>query len=307
MKALPRIVLITRPTPLEMMVRRMGTLENAKFYAESRGRNLDWATRAHELQHRAVEAVLAAIPPEQHRTQLSREEFDRFVFNADDVIFAVGQDGLVANIAKYLQGQRVVGFNPDPETVGGQLCRHKPAAAQAILTWINTGRGQFAVENRTLVQALREDGQRLLALNEVFIGHQSHQSAKYTIQARGPEGEPMIERQSSSGVIVSTGTGATGWTASISLQRGIETPLPAPTSRALAWFVREPWPSVGTGTSLNFGLLGESDALTLQSELGEGGVIFGDGIETDYLEFNDGQTVTISVAPETLNLVGAAA
>ncbi len=307
MKALPRIVIITRPTPLEMMVRRMGTLENAKFYAESRGRNLDWATRAHTLQQRAVETVLAAIPPEQHRTQLSRDDFDRFVFNADDVIFAVGQDGLVANIAKYLQGQSVVGFNPDPETVGGQLCRHKPNAAAAILAWINSGRGKFAVENRTLVQALREDGQRLLALNEVFIGHQSHQSAKYTIQGRGPEGEPMIERQSSSGVIVSTGTGATGWTASICLQRGIETALPAPTSRALAWFVREPWPSVGTGTSLNFGLLGESDALTLQSELGEGGVVFGDGIETDYLEFNDGQTVTVSVAPETLNLVGAVA
>lgn len=303
MKALPRIVIITRPTPLEMLVRRMGTLENAKFYAESRGRNLDWATRAHELQQRAVAAVLAAIPPEQHRTQLSREEFDRFVFNADDVIFAVGQDGLVANIAKYLQGQRVVGFNPDPETVGGQLCRHKPAQAAAIIAWINTGRGKFAVENRTLVQALREDGQRLLALNEVFIGHQSHQSAKYTINA-GNGADP--ERQSSSGVIVSTGTGATGWTASICLQRGIETPLPAPTSRALAWFVREPWPSVGTGTSLNFGVLGESDALTLQSELGEGGVVFGDGIESDYLEFNDGQTVTISVAPETLNLVEAA-
>lgn len=304
MKALPRIVVITRPTPLEMLVRRMGTLENAKFYAESRGRSLDWATRAHELQQRAVAAVLAAIPPEQHRTQLSREEFDRFVFNADDVIFAVGQDGLVANIAKYLQGQRVVGFNPDPETVGGQLCRHKPGAAAAIIAWVNTGRGKFAVENRTLVQALREDGQRLLALNEVFIGHQSHQSAKYTINA-GNGADP--ERQSSSGVIVSTGTGATGWTASICLQRGIETALPAPTSRALAWFVREPWPSVGTGTSLNFGVLGESDALTLQSELGEGGVVFGDGIESDFLEFNDGQTVTISVAPETLNLVGVPA
>ena len=50
------------------------------------------------------------------------------------------------------------------------------------------------------VAAEADDGQRLLALNEVFVGHTSHQSARYRVTFGDAE-----ERQSSSGVIVATG------------------------------------------------------------------------------------------------------
>ena len=111
------------------------------------------------------------------------------------------------------------------------------------------------------------------------------------------------ERHSSSGVIVSTGTGATGWTSSITRQRGINEPLPAPVDRRLTYMVREPWPSIATGIDINFGFLNDGDELELISEMEEGGVIFGDGIEADYLEFNEGHTVKITIANRTLNLV----
>ena len=45
-------------------------------------------------------------------------------FGPEDVIIAVGQDGLVANVAKYLDGQPVVGVNPDPQRNPGVLVRH---------------------------------------------------------------------------------------------------------------------------------------------------------------------------------------
>jgi len=111
------------------------------------------------------------------------------------------------------------------------------------------------------------------------------------------------ERQSSSGVIISTGTGATGWTSSIVRQRGIEDALPSPADRRLTYMVREPWPSVATGTDINFGFVNEGEEIELVSEMEEGGVIFGDGIESDFLEFNEGQTVKVTIARRTLNLV----
>ena len=146
--------------------------------------------------------------------------------------------------------------------------------------------------------AEREDGQRLLALNEVFVGHQSHQSAKYRIEVDGEE-----ERHSSSGVICATGTGSTGWARSIVEQRKLDIDLPFPTEASLAWFVREPFPSVYTGTELTWGFLSEGFQLVLHSEMGHGGVIFADGIEQDYLEFLSGQVVSISIAEDTLNLL----
>ena len=152
-----------------------------------------------------------------------------------------------------------------------------------------------------MAEAVREDGQRLLALNELYVGHQTHQSSRYVISALG-----RSERHSSSGVIVATGTGSTGWARSVATQRKIEEPLPGPEERRLAFFVREPFPSVFTQTDLDFGLLGHDDRMTLDSLLGDDGVVFADGIETDRLEFLDGQRVTIGVAPERLRLVVSA-
>ena len=149
-----------------------------------------------------------------------------------------------------------------------------------------------------MVEAVLDDGQRLLALNEVFVGHQSHQSARYTIGYGG-----QTERQSSSGLIVSTGTGATGWGRSVSLERKSTLAMPAPAEAALAFFVREAWPSVTSGATVTEGRLEAATALDVTSEMNAGGVIFGDGIETDRLEFSWGRHLAVRVASERLRLV----
>jgi hypothetical protein len=149
-----------------------------------------------------------------------------------------------------------------------------------------------------MVEAVLDDGQRLLALNEIFVGHQSHQSARYTLAA----GEAS-ERQSSSGIVVTTGTGATGWGRSVSLERHSTLPMPAPEEPALAFFVREAWPSVTSGATLTEGRLEGATPLAVTSEMNQGGTVFGDGIETDRLEFGWGRRVEIRVADQRLRLV----
>jgi len=104
---------------------------------------------------------------------------------------------------------------------------------------------------------------------------------------------------------VATGTGATGWAASISHDRGAPLSLPAPQDLALAWFVREAWPSPATGTSLTAGLLGRGGPLSLLVESHEL-VVFGDGLESDRLVATWGQTLDVSVSPRTLTLVAGA-
>jgi hypothetical protein len=149
------------------------------------------------------------------------------------------------------------------------------------------------IAERTMVEARLDDGQAVTALNEVFVGHVSHQSARYTLELDG-----RAERQSSSGLVVSTGTGATAWAASLNRLLGLA--LPEPCDQKLAYFVREAWPSAATGTTLTAGLV---DRLAVVCELGEGGVVFGDGIEADRVAVDWGQRIEIAIAPGTLRLV----
>lgn len=296
MTVAPRAVVVTRPTEYQELLAHHGTVQQVRFFLERRGQSLRDVERRHALTAAAVHRALAAIPLDWRRASIVRADLPRFLFGPEDVVIAVGQDGLVANVAKYLSGQPVIGVNPDPRSYEGILVPHPPDAVADLLSGVPRGRPR--IESRTMVEARFDDGQKLLALNEVFIGHRSHQSARYRLRFRGAE-----ERHSSSGLIVATGTGSTGWALSISRQRPDSPPLPGPTARALAFFVREAFPSVATGASLTVGLLGDGEALTVTSEMTEGGVVFGDGIEDDRVHCPLGTRVEIATAAPTLELV----
>lgn len=295
-----RVVVVTRKTPLEMLIQRWGTYGQAKFYLSTRGQTIALQEALHERLDHGVREVLAAMPSDQRVTRVDRDALDRFLFAPDDVVAIVGQDGLVPNVAKYLSGQITFGVNPDPAHYDGVLCAFPPGAVPDLLTFAARpdADARYEVQARTMAVARREDGQELRSLNEIFVGHASHQSARYLLKV----GEAS-ERHSSSGLIVSTGTGATGWARSILEQRGLTAPPPAPDAPELLWLVREPFPSVATGTSMNFGILGAGESLVVTSAMGEGGTIFADGIESDRLEFADGQTVTVRASDVALRLV----
>lgn len=292
----PRVVVVHRRTELDELVARHGTRPQAAFFLRRRGRSLDEVDARHAAQRSALALVAAAIPVDWRRGQVERADLSRFAFGPEDVIVAVGQDGLVANVAKYLAGQPVVGVNPDPGRNPGVLVPHPPRAAAAVLAAAVGPEVARHVQARSMVRAVLDDGQELVALNEVYVGHPGHQSARYRLHAPGGS-----ERQSSSGILVGTGTGSTGWCRSVWLERGSELPLPGPADTALCWFVREAWPSPATRTERTEGLLGDGEELVVAAESDL--VVFGDGIEGDALPVGWGQRVTVSVAAQRLHLV----
>jgi hypothetical protein len=290
----PRAVLVERPSEYDELLARHATHEQVRFFLEQRGRALDEVLERHAALAATHRAVLGAVPADWRAATVLRADLDRFLFEPGDVVLALGQDGLVANVAKYLDGQPVIGLNPGLGV--GVLVRHPPEAAGDLIA--DLARGAARIEERTMARALLDDGQEVLALNEIFVGHVTHQSARYTI-ALGDRSE----RQSSSGVIAATGTGATGWAASINRQLASPLALPKPVDPELALFVREAWPSSVTGTTLTAGRITASSRLTITCELGEGGTVFGDGIEADHVAVDWGQRIEIGAASRTLRLV----
>ncbi|HXU69484.1 MAG TPA: hypothetical protein VN947_09145, partial [Polyangia bacterium] len=259
----PRVVVVSRPSERDELLLRHGTLQQARFFLESRGQRLDDVLGRHQILETALHAVTGALPGKWRRARVLRHELDRFLFEPDDVVVVVGQDGLVANVAKYLRGQPVIGVNPSTALHPGVLVRHAPQAAGDLLAMF--ARGALPCEERTMVRARLGDGQTLVALNEIFVGHRSHQSAIYEI-ALGDRSE----RQSSSGLIVSSGTGATGWARSIMEATHLELSL-GREEHAVGFWVREPFPSIATTTKLRAGKITEKP-LFITSRMNEGGV-----------------------------------
>jgi len=224
----------------------------------------------------------------------------------------VGQDGLVANVAKYVGAQPIVPINPDPERFDGVLLPFRPHEAHGAVTRVLEAKAKL--REITLAEARLADGQRLLAFNDLFIGARSHVSAQYELRAPGTERK--TELQSSSGVLISTGAGSTGWLSSVfNMAASVTSFLGEPSTAKpmqLAWedprlvyVVREPFVSRHSQATLVAGVVRPGETLTLESRMPVGGVVFSDGVPTDALDFNAGAIASISAAPHRTKLVVA--
>ncbi|WP_434724747.1 hypothetical protein [Mesorhizobium sp. RIZ17] len=290
----PRAVFVTRETDYELLIAHHATRGQARFFLETRGQRLEDVEARHDRFHTVLGTARAAVPADWRQTLVSRADLNRFLFAPDDVVVAVGQDGLVANVAKYLNGQPVLGVNPAPDLYDGVLVRIGVSRLARLL--VASTAGDVDMEARTMVQAELGEGETLLALNEIFVGHRSHQSARYRIEAEGE-----TEDHSSSGLIVASGTGATGWARSIMEATHLELSL-GREEHAVGFWVREPFPSIATATKLRAGKITEKP-LFITSRMNDGGVIFADGIEQDFIAFDWGRQVRLSPASRVLRLV----
>ena len=209
MAAPEKIVIITRKTALEELVERFNTREQARFYIEHMGASFAEYEAAHAVYQESAATLKAALPRAARVQWIDRGFLPTFQFGERDLAVTLGPDGLVVNTAKYLDGQPLLAFNPDPTRVDGVLVPFPVGVAGQLLPRVL--RGQFGVDRISMARAELNDGQRLYAVNDLFIGQRTHVSARYRVSLRG-----RSEEHSSSGIIVSTGAGSSGWLRSYS-------------------------------------------------------------------------------------------
>ncbi len=293
-----RFVLVTRKTRLQELVERFNTWPQARFYLEHNQVDAQDYLAEHDHyqgQIRQAEAVLAKLG---RLHSIERAFLPTYQFGKQDLVVVLGQDGLVANTLKYLNGQPLIAVNPDPERFDGKVVPFEVSQLDGIAERVV--HNNVDVQTVTFAQACSNDGQKMLAVNDLFIGPKSHTSARYELTWNG-----RCETQLSSGVIVSTGFGSTGWFQSILAgATGVTGQGQHPLATGFDWdsprlhfAVREPFPSQATGVDLVFGEIGAGSELSLESYMPEHGVVFSDGIESDYLSFNAGTLLTVSVSP----------
>ncbi|MHB2019297.1 MAG: diacylglycerol kinase catalytic domain-containing protein [Candidatus Xenobia bacterium] len=305
-----KVVLITRKTRLEELIERFNSRGQARFYIEHAGGNFDDYADEDETYHRAVEQVRRSLTMGLKLQMLERHFLPTYLFTAKDLLVAVGGDGLVANTAKYAGEQPLVGVNPDPRRIAGILVPTPVTATADTVRRVLEGR---ATERRvTLGEVGLNDGQKLLAFNDFFIGARSHVSARYQIRYATRQ-----EAHSSSGIIVSTGAGSTGWLSSMfNMAAGLSSFVGErwhePHGMRLSWedpclvfVVREPFVSKHSSADIVAGVIPDGQELELESNMPAGGVIFSDGIEEDWIAFNSGSVAHVRAAPQRARLIAA--
>src|SRR5579871_377649 len=191
-----KVVLVTRRTRLEDLIAKYLTADQARFYVEHLGADFSDYQREHDVYQHERQQTVRTLEQWGRYQMIDRSFLPNFIFGPADIVVALGQDGVVANTMKYLEGHPLIGVNPDAGRYDGVLLPFAPADLGTIL-------GEVAGDKRphktiTMAKATLADGQVLHAVNDLFIGVLSHTSALYEIELGTRK-----ERQSSSGLIVS--------------------------------------------------------------------------------------------------------
>ncbi len=303
-----RIVLITRKTRLEGLIERFNTKSQAQFYIEHSGGDFQQYQDEHDVYKEALGRLRKQIDFGLKILVSDIGYVPNVLFTNKDLIITIGQDGLVANTAKYVGEQPIVAINPDPKRFDGILLPFAVSESRRAVSQVLEERSKIC--QITLAEARLNDGQSLLAFNDLYVGVNTHTSARYHLSWNGKE-----ESQSSSGIIISTGAGSTGWLSSIvNMTAGMATFLGQKPrkdlqlkmewdSPNLVFVVREPFASRHSQASIVAGKIKRGHKLTLESNIPSGGCIFSDGVHADFLNFNAGTIAEIGVADHCARLV----
>jgi NAD kinase len=301
------VVVVTNKTRLEQLIERFNTKAQARFYIEHSGGDFGIYEEEHSTFYRALEKVNGVVSSKAKLKSVDRKFLPNYLFNEKDIVVALGQDGLVANVAKYVNGLPLIGINPDPKRNDGILLPFTKDNFELGL--IQVLENKFRCKKVTMAQASTSDGQTILGFNDLFIGPSSHTSARYKINYRNSS-----EEQSSSGLLVSTGAGSTGWLSSVvNMTNGFYSTF-QPTEGSvhfdidweddrLIFVVREPFLSKHSQVGIAAGIVTNDLPLSIESHMPFNGVIFSDGIESDFIQFNAGCKVQVTLANKKANIV----
>lgn len=298
-------IIVKNKTRLELLIERFNTKAQAKFYIERLGGNFNDYEIENDIFQNSLQSLQLQLSKVVKNKIVERNFVSSFIFSENQLIIVIGQDGLVANTAKYSRNIPIIGVNPDKERYDGVLL---PFDTSNFIGGVeNVISNKYDSKTMRFAEAKLNDGQRLLAFNDLFIGASTHISAKYKITYNN-----TIEEQSSSGLIVSTPAGSTGWLSSIfnmsygitnMFEKNLKPKRPKLKDNELLFAVREPFQSVRTQIGITAGIIKTQNNLTIESLMPTSGVIFSDGIETDFLRFNSGSIATIGIAKETAKIV----
>ena len=154
-----KMVVVTRKTRLEELKQKYCTLGQAKFYLEHLGESFTDYEEENHLYTNVINIAVDYLKTISRVQLLERSVLSTYLFSPDDIVIVIGQDGLVANTLKYLNGQPVIAINPMPSVYEGKLLPFLIGELKDIV--LQTLSGVVTTDNISMAEVNTNLGQTL--------------------------------------------------------------------------------------------------------------------------------------------------
>ncbi|MBI4348952.1 MAG: NAD(+)/NADH kinase [Elusimicrobia bacterium] len=281
---LTRAVLVPKESKLEWDMRRLGWTRRRllRWYREHAGTIL----ASHERQLRVRETVKALLP---ECRIVTREMADAARLDGASVVIALGGDNHFVYLSHFLTRAPILGVNADRKRSHGGLLRFDERHLAGLARRLRAGR--FTISEWPRLEASVDGRLAGVATSELFLGERQrkHMSRHVLRVGRGP-----AEEHKSSGLLVCTPAGSTGW-------YGHYGPRFSAASGPARWALTEPFPR-GRRLSLGKGRLRAGQVLRVRSLNDADGVLDVDSLKD--VPFHFGQVASIRVSEHPLRVIG---
>jgi NAD kinase len=282
-----KVLLSTKKTALEHFKEQSDTYERELPAVEVEELRKNHAE--HYASLNKIRDVLAKYNIQFDRTYMPYSEYEDF--KGKDLIISVGGDGTVLNTSHYTLDETPVLIVKSTKGSTGELCEIDADNFENALEKILTG--NFKIEKWTRAEGCFGK-RKIFALNEIYVGTRFNPSmARYELAHKDKS-----ELQMSSGVVVTTGTGSTGWYANIPVI-GKAFPKDA---KELRFCVREP--KVAATYAMLHGVLLPGEILRIRSKMNIDGCISFDGdVGKRLYPFRIGDVLEVQISDKPLYVI----
>ena len=150
-----RAIIIRDKTRLEQLIDRFNSKAQAKFYIERSEGDFEYYEIEHKTFYKSLNRIQQTISKYLKYKVIDRSFLPTYMFTEQDLVVVIGQDGLVANTAKYVNGLPMVGLNPDAERYDGILLMHAPHTLGTVLKKVLNG--DYETKQVTMAKAVLND------------------------------------------------------------------------------------------------------------------------------------------------------
>lgn len=287
--ALEEIRIIAKKSRHTLELERSG-LSHLELMARYEERKEDVAALlgSHQRQEESLHALRKIFGPTQF---IERDELTPESLRGAKAVIALGGDNHFQYVSHHVTDQLLIGVNSDPVLSTGAQVLFRAHELPEIIAKLASGRYEVEEWTRLRVQIDREEFPPIL--DQLYLGESDPvEMSHYVVKLKGDQ-----EVQKSSGIMVATGAGSTGW---------YDAALHGPSdvfqkTKKEAHFVARECPRLGRiPYRMKQGVLTNLDELTILSKNDEG-VARADSLER--LPFRRGAVAHITIHPQSARVL----